>query len=76
MRDARANFLNDTANFVAKNARVRSIARIKCQRLEHIAEIHSRRFHFDQHLARAARRQFKWREAEGVETTALARFQT
>ena len=68
----RPNFFNDAANFVAKNARVGSIARIKCECLEHIAEIHSRCFHFDQHLARTARRQFKRREAERVETTALA----
>ena len=74
--DIGANFLDDTANFIAKNSRVRSIARIKCQGLEHVAEIHSRRFHFDQHLTRPARRQFKRREAQGVETTALARFQT
>jgi hypothetical protein len=72
MRYTRPNFFNDAANFVAKNARVRSIARIKRECLEHIAEIHSRCFHFDQHLARSARRQFKREEAERVETTALA----
>src|SRR5213075_3316224 len=66
----------DPANFIAKNSRIRSIARVKSQGLEHVAEIHSRRFHLDQHLTRPAWRQFKWREAHGVETAALARLQT
>ena len=72
--DTRAHGLNNAANFVAKNTRIRSIARIKCQRLEHVAEIHSRHFDFDQHLGRAALRQFKWSEVERVQTTALAGF--
>ena len=72
VRDIGANCFNDAANFVAKNARIRSIARIKRQRLEHVAEIHSGRFHFDQHLTRAARRQFERSKAEGVETAAFA----
>ena len=76
VRDIGANCFNDAADFVAKNARIRSIARIKRQRLEHVAEIHSGRFHFDQHLTRAARRQFERSEAEGVETAAFAAFQT
>ena len=76
MRDVRSNRFDDAANFVAKNARIRSIAWIKCQRLEHVAKIHSGRFHFDQHLTRAARRQFERSKAERVETTAFAAFQT
>src|ERR1700730_2422794 len=72
VRDVRANCFDDAANFVAKNARIRSIARIKCQRLKHVAEIHSGRFHFNQHLTRAAWRQFEGSKAECVETTAFA----
>ena len=76
VRDVRANCFDDTADFVAKNSRIRSIAWIKCQRLEHVAEIHSGRFHFNQHLTRAARRHFERCEAEGVEAAAFAAFQT
>src|SRR6476659_436972 len=76
MRDIGANCFNDAANFVAKSARIWSIARIKCQRLEHVAKIHSGRFHFNQHLTRAARRQFERSKAEGVETATFTAFQT
>jgi hypothetical protein len=76
MRDIGANCFDDAADFVAKNARIRSVARIKRQRLEHVAEIHSGRFHLNQHLARAARRQFERSKAESIETAAFAAFQT
>src|SRR4029077_2729239 len=76
VRDVRSNRFYDAANFVAKNARVRSIAWIKCQRLEDVAKIHSGRFHFNQHLTRAAWRQFERSKAERVQTTAFAAFQT
>ena len=76
VRDIGSDCFNDTADFVAENARIRSIARIKRQRLEHVAKIHSGRFHFDQHLTRAAWRQFKRSETERVEMPALAGFQT
>src|SRR6187401_2259208 len=76
MSDIGANCFDDAPDFVAKNARIRSIARIQCQRLEHVAEIHSGRFHLNQHLTRAARRHFERTKAEGVETAASAAFQT
>src|SRR5260370_30807776 len=76
VRDVRANCFDDTADFVAKNSRIRSIAWIKRQRFQHVAEIHSVRFHFNQHLTRAARRHFERCEAESVEAAALAALQT
>ena len=76
MRDTGSNRPNDTANFVAENARIRSVARIKRQRLEHVAEIHSGGFHFDQYLARTALRQLEWSKAKRIEMTAFAGFQT
>src|ERR1700730_739325 len=76
MRDVRANCLDDAANFVAKNARIWSVTRIKCHRLEDVAEIHSGRLHFNQHLTRPAWRQFKRSKAECVKTAAFAGFQT
>src|ERR1700719_4224255 len=47
VRNVRANCFDDAAHFVAKNVRIRSIAWIKCQRLEHVTEIHSRCFDFN-----------------------------
>jgi hypothetical protein len=47
VRNVRANCFDDAAHFVAKNMRIRSIAWIKCQRLEHVTEIHSRCFDFN-----------------------------
>src|SRR5260370_33460271 len=76
VRDVRANPFDDTANFIAKNARIWGVARIKSQRFQHVAKIHSGRFHFDQHLTRSAWRQFQRSKEERVETTALAAFQT
>src|SRR4029077_3094096 len=76
LRDIRTNRPNDATHFVAKNTRIRSITRIERQRLKHIAEIHSGRFHFDQYLARAALRQSKWREVQGIEAAAFPGFQT
>ncbi len=75
VRHTRSDCLNDTANFVAKNARIRRIAGIKRERLEHVAKIHSRRFHVDQHLAGAALRQLKRSKAQRIEMPALAGFQ-
>jgi hypothetical protein len=60
VRDVGTDCPNDTPNFVAKDARARSVAGIKGERLEHIPEIHSRRFHFDQHLTGTALQQFEW----------------
>jgi hypothetical protein len=74
--NARSDLRDDATKFIPKNSRVRSIAGIKRQGLEHVAEIHSCRFHFDQYLTRPAWRQFEGREAQGVEATALARFET
>ena len=76
VRDIGTNRPNDAANFVAENSRIRSVARIKRERLEHVAEIHSRRFHFDQHLTRSTLRQLEWRKAKRIEMTAFTRFQT
>jgi hypothetical protein len=56
MRDLRTDRPNDTGHFVTKDARVRCVARIERERLEHVAEIHSGRFHFDQHLTALAGR--------------------
>ena len=72
---AGADCLDDTADFVAENARIRRIAGIKRERLEHVAEIHSRGFDVDQHFTRAAGRQRKRSEAQGVEMAALAGFE-
>ena len=75
VRYPRADCFDDAADFVAEDSRVRRFAGIKRQRLEHVAEIHARRFHFDQHLTRPAGRQRKRREAQRVEMAALAGFQ-
>ena len=75
VRHARADRLHDAADFVAEDARVGRFAGIKRERLEHVAEIHARGFHVDQHFARPARRQRKRREAQRVEVAALARFE-
>ena len=73
---ARSNLPNDTSHFIAKNSRVRRIARIKRERLEHVAEIHSRRFHFDQHLAGTTRRQLKRSKTKGIKMPTLTGLET
>ena len=67
---------NDAANFIAEDARVGRIAGIKRERLEHVAEIHPRRLHVDQDLARSARRQRERRKTQRIEVTALAGFES
>ena len=76
VRHARADCLDDAADFIAENARIRRIAGIKRERLEHVAEIHSRGFDVDQHLAGTAGRQREWRETQRIEMPALAGFET
>ena len=56
VRHPRADGLDDTAHFVAEDARIRRFAGIKSERLEHVAEVHARGFDFDQHLDRVRRR--------------------
>ena len=71
----RSDLPNDTSHFVAENARIRRITGIKRERLEHVAKIHPRRFHVDQHLAGAALRQLERSETERIEMPALAGFE-
>ena len=64
MSHARADGLHDAADFVAEDARVRRFAGIERERLEHVAEVHARGLHFDQHFARPAGRQGEGRETQ------------
>ena len=66
MSDACADCLDDTGHFIAEDSRVRRLGRIECKRLEHVAEIHPRGHHLDDHLARAAGRQGKWDQPQRV----------
>ncbi|HEY2343848.1 MAG TPA: hypothetical protein VGH90_12480 [Chthoniobacteraceae bacterium] len=66
---------NDTGNFVTKNSRIRSVTRIKRESLEHVAEIHSRSFDFDQHLPWFTRRELEGSKAQRVEVAAFASFE-
>ncbi len=75
MRHARADFPNDATNFVAEDPRVRRVARIKRERLEHVAEIHPGRLHVDQHLARFALRQLEGCETQRIEMPTFAGFE-
>ena len=63
---------DDTANLVAEDARIRCLARIKRERLEHVAEVHARGFDVDQHFTRAAGWQGERRKAQRIEVAALA----
>ena len=76
VRDIATNRPNDAANFITENPRIQSVTRIERECLEHVAEIHSRRFHFDQYLTRSTLRQLKWRKVKRVEMAAFTRFQT
>ena len=49
--DVRADRGHDTRDFVPEDASIRCFTRIKRERLEHIAEIHSRGFDIDHHFA-------------------------
>jgi hypothetical protein len=73
MGDTGSNRSNDSADLIAKDASVGGVARVKGQGFQDVAEIHSRRFHFDQHLTRLALRQFEWNEPKTIEMTALLR---
>ena len=51
MRDAGTDRLDHAADFVAEDARIGRFAGIERERLEHVAEVHARGFHFDEHFA-------------------------
>ena len=72
MRDSGADGLDHARHFVAEDPRVRRFRRIERERLEHVAEIHARGFHFDHHLARAAGWQGERHQFQRVQQSALA----
>jgi len=64
--NAFADCLDDASHFVAEDPRVRRFRWIEGERLEHIAEIHPRGHHFDDHLPCTARRQLERHQAQRV----------
>jgi hypothetical protein len=69
--NSRTYLSNDPANFVSENSSVRRFTRIKCERLEHIAEIHTRGFDVDDDLARTAGWLREWPKCQSFQVTAF-----
>ncbi|MDP1587578.1 MAG: methyltransferase, partial [Prosthecobacter sp.] len=63
---------DDAGHFIAEDAGVRRFRRIQGECLEHIAEVHARSFHFDQHLTGSAGWQCEGSETERIEQAAFA----
>ena len=75
VRHAAADRLHHASHFVAEDAGVRRLGGIERERLQHIAEIHARRAHFDHDFTRAALWQREGHQPQRIKKTTLAGLQ-
>src|SRR6476469_6208785 len=73
--NARSHGRNDPGHFISENARIGRFSRIKGERLEHVAEIHSGGFDIDDHVAGIALRRREGNKLKCIEVPPIARLE-
>ena len=72
VEDSGADRLHDAGHFITEDPGIGRLAGIQGKRLENITKIHSRRFHFDQHLVGSAEWSGKRHETQRVKMPSIA----